>query len=211
MSNCPKCNKKIGAFYFKQNCPYCNANLMYYDFDNRLKEDAALAEKEWGAVSKLTNGIKASSIGSLPAIARLIMFFTPIVALLMPTFKLNNDSINLVSIIKQVIASSSDVFGNKALLLGFIVFVLAVVFTLVNLVVSLFSFTKNGLIRNIIFSVICLLLFAGVGIAASAAGIKICMFGGFYVAIILMIVTIVLHFAVNKKIMGSKEENNETM
>ena len=45
MSNCPKCNKKIGAFYFKQNCPHCNANLMYYDFDNRLKEDAALAEK----------------------------------------------------------------------------------------------------------------------------------------------------------------------
>ena len=26
---------------------------MYYDFDNRLKEDAAFAEKEWSAVEKL--------------------------------------------------------------------------------------------------------------------------------------------------------------
>lgn len=209
MSNCPKCNKKIGAFYFKQNCPYCNANLMYYDFDNRLKEDAALAEKEWSAVEKLISGIKASAIGSLPAIARLIMFFTPVVALLMPTFKIDNETINLISIIKQIIASSSDVFGNKALLLGFAAFAAAIVFALVNLVVSLFSFTKNGLKRNLAVSVIGLIAFAGLGIASISAGLTICTFGGFYVAIILIIASIVLHIAADKKIKGSiKNENN---
>lgn len=209
MSNCPKCNKKIGAFYFKQNCPYCNANLMYYDFDNRLKEDAALAEKEWNAVGKITNGIKASTIGSLPAIARLIILLTPVAALLMPTFRMENEIINLISIIKMVISSASDVFGSKAMLLGFAAFAVAIVFALVNLVVSLFSFTKNGLKRNMVVSIIGLIAFAGVGIAAISAGITLCGFSGFYVAIILMIVSIVLHIAVDKKIKGNiNHENN---
>ncbi|MDE6722644.1 MAG: hypothetical protein K2J55_00425 [Eubacterium sp.] len=203
MSNCPKCNKKIGAFYFKQNCPHCNANLMYYDFDNRLKEDAALAEKEWGAVDKFINGIKASIIGSLPAIARLIMLIAPVVALLMPTFKLNDNAINLISMIKQVIASSSDVFGNTALLLGFVTFAVAIAFALINLVISLFSFTKNGLIRNLVVSIIGLVAFAGVGIAAVSTGLSICILGGFYVAIVLMAVAIALHIAVDKKIKGN--------
>ncbi|MDE5670610.1 MAG: hypothetical protein K2I14_03995 [Eubacterium sp.] len=199
MSNCPKCNKKIGPFYFKQNCPHCKANLMYYDFDNRLKEDAALAEKEWNAVGKIADGIKASSIGSLPAIARLIMFIAPVVALLMPTFKMNGNTINLISMIKQVMASASDVFGNKAMLFALVTFAVAIVFALVNLVVSLFSFTKNGLIRNIIFTVIGVIAFAGVAIVAAEAGAAIILFGGFYVAVALMLVQVSLHRAVNKK------------
>lgn len=199
MSNCPKCNKKIGAFYFKQNCPHCNANLMYYDFDNRLKQDAEKAEQEWNAVENVINGIKNSAIGSLPAIARLIMFIAPIVALLMPTFKMNGTNINLVSIIKQVISSSADVFGNTAMLFAFITFAVAIAFALINLVLSLFSFTKNGLIRNIIFTIIGVIAFAGVAIVAAEAGAAIILFGGFYVAVALMLVQIPLHRAVNKK------------
>lgn len=199
MSNCPKCNKKIGAFYFKQNCPHCNANLMYYDFDNRLKQDAEKAEMEWNAVQNFGNGIKNSAIGSLPAIARLIMFIAPVVALLMPTFKMNGTNINLVSIIKQVITSSSDVFGNTAMLFAFITFAVAIAFALINLVISLFSFTKNGLIRNIIFTIIGVIAFAGVAIVAAEAGAAIILFGGFYVAAALMLVQIPLHRAVNKK------------
>ena len=199
MSNCPKCNKKLSPFYFKQTCPHCNANLMYYDFENRLKEDAAKAEQEWNAVENFGNGIKNSAIGSLPAIARLIMFVAPVVALLMPTFKVNENTVNLISIIKQIIASSSDVFGNKAMLLCFVAFVVAVLFALVNLVFSLLSFTKNGLVRNVAISAIGLVAFVGVGVAASVVGAEICLFGGFYVSVVLMAVAIALHFAVNKK------------
>ena len=199
MSNCPKCNKKIGPFYFKQNCPHCNANLMYYDFDNRLKEDAAKAEKEWNAVENVINGIKQSAIGSLPAIARLIMFVAPVVALLMPTFKMNGTNISFVSIMKQVISSSSDVFGNKAMLFAFVTFAVAIAFALINLVISLFSFTKNGLIRNIIFTIIGVIAFAGVAVVAAESGAAIILFGGFYVAAVLMLVQVSLHRAVNKK------------
>ena len=143
MSNCPKCNKKIGPFYFKQNCPHCNANLMYYDFDNRLKEDAALAEKEWGAVENVINGIKVSTIGSLPAIARLIMFIAPVVALLMPTFKFDVMELSIISTIRWISSTSGGLFMNKWFLLCLAGFAVAIVFALVNLVFSLFSFTKN--------------------------------------------------------------------
>lgn len=208
MSNCPKCNKKIGAFYFKQNCPHCNANLMYYDFDNRLKEDAALAEKEWGAVGKFINGIKMSTIGSLPAIARLIMFIAPVVALLMPTFKFDIMELSIISTIQWIGGTSGGLFMNKWFLLCLAGFVVAIAFALVNLVFSLFSFTKNGLVRNLVVSIIGLVAFVGVGIAAAVEGVTLCMFGGFYVASVLMIVAIVLHIAVDKKIKGNNENEN---
>ena len=173
---------------------------MYYDFDNRLKEDAALAEKEWSAVGRVTDGIKHSVIGSPAAIIRLVMFLLPVVALLMPAFKLNGSNVNLVSIIKQVISSSSEVFGNTASLLVFVTFAAAIAFALVNLVISLFSFTKYGLTRNIIFTIIGVIVFAGVGIAAAESGATIILLGGFWVAVVLMLVQIPLHRAVNKRI-----------
>ena len=127
------------------------------------------------------------------------MFIAPVVALLMPTFKMNGTNINLVTIIKQVISSSADVFGNKAMLFAFVTFAVAIVFALINLVISLFSFTKNGLMRNIIFTVIGVIALAGVAIVAAEAGAAIILFGGFYVAVVLMLIQVSLHRAVNKK------------
>lgn len=205
MSKCPKCNKKIGAFYFKQNCPYCNANLMYYDFENRLNEDAALAEKEWDVVQKIIDGIKASTTGSFMPILRMVSFFLPVVALLMPTFNYNGSNVNLISIIKSIISSAGDVFGEKALMLCFISMAVAILFALVNLIVSLFSYTKNGLVRNVVFSSIGFLAFVGCSVAAAVSGASICNLGGFYVAALLMIATIALHIAVNNKVKNKNE------
>lgn len=195
MSNCPKCNKKIGAFYFKQNCPHCNANLMYYDFDNRLKEDAALAEKEWDAVEKLTDGIKSSSIGSFAAIARMVSFFLPVVALLLPSFNVNGN-VTLISIIKQIVSNAGEVLSNPSLMLCFAAMAAAVVFALLNLVVSLFSYTKKGFKRNLIFSIIGIVVFAGLGIAVVVTGGGILY--GFIIAVALQVLTAVLHFTVKK-------------
>lgn len=195
MSNCPKCNKKIGAFYFKQNCPHCNANLMYYDFDNRLKADAALAEKEWSAVEKVTGGIKSSSVGSLMAVLRLISFFLPVAALLLPSFSVNGN-VTLISVIKQVTSNAGAVFADTSLLLCFAAIASAIVFALVNLVVSLFSYTKNGFKRNLVFSVAGFVIFAGLGIAVIVTGGGILY--GFIVAAALQLLTVVLHFVVKK-------------
>ncbi len=126
------------------------------------------------------------------------MFFAPVVALLMPTFKMNGNTINLISMIKQVMASASDVFGNKAMLFALVTFAVAIVFALVNLVVSLFSFTKNGFARNNVVSIIGLVAFECVGIVSASAGVTLGV--GFYVSAVLMIVTDVLHAAVSKKL-----------
>ncbi len=46
-NKCPKCQKKIKFTYIKQDCPHCGADLLYYDMENRLEQDAVQAEKEF--------------------------------------------------------------------------------------------------------------------------------------------------------------------
>lgn len=196
-NRCPKCNAKLKTFYFKPNCPHCNANLMYYDFDSRLKADAALADKEWGFIENLLDGIKQSAIGSLIAILRLISFVLPILALLMPVFKLDSQNVSLISLIKTIIADSEAVFGNTAMFLCLAVFASVVVFALLSAIISLFSFTKNGFKRNLIFSVIAITVFAILSIVAIANGCSIS-YGAFAV-VILQIITVILHFAQRDK------------
>lgn len=57
MSKCPKCKEKLSIFYFKTICPKCGCNLMYYDMDNRLEEDAKRAEQEWERLEKLIDKV----------------------------------------------------------------------------------------------------------------------------------------------------------
>ena len=118
MSNkCPKCGAKLSPFYLKPNCPSCGVNIVQYGFDERLESDKIRAEKEWERFDNFLNGLKKSSIGSPIAIVRLISFFLPIVALLIPVYKVNGAGINLISIIKSIISDSASVFQNKAILL----------------------------------------------------------------------------------------------
>lgn len=197
MNNCPKCNEKLSPFYFKQTCPKCGANLMYYGFEERLTADAAQADKEWGFVERVLDGIKQSSIGSITAVLRLISFFLPVLALLMPVFKADNQNVSLISLIKGIIADSSSVLGNTAMLLCLAAFASAVVFALLSAIISLFSFTKNGFKRNVIFSVLDITAFAVISIAAIANGCAVSY--GVFAVVILKFITVILHFALRDK------------
>lgn len=193
MNKCPKCSAKLKTFNFKTNCPQCGANIMHYDYDKRLAEDAAKAEEEWDFIDNLLNGIKQSSIGSAIAIIRLISFVLPIVALLMPIFKINNQNIGLISLIKNIISDSDAVFGSTENIICLITFVSVIIFSLLSAIISLFSFTKNGFKRNLIFSVIAITVFGILSITAIANGFSIA-YGAFAV-VILQIITVILHFA----------------
>lgn len=46
-NKCPKCGAKLSIFYLKPVCPECKCDLMYYDMENRLEEDAKKAEAEF--------------------------------------------------------------------------------------------------------------------------------------------------------------------
>jgi len=202
MSNkCPKCGAKLSPFYLKPNCPSCGVNIVQYGFDERLESDKIRAEKEWERVDNFLNGLKMSSIGSPIAIVRLISFFLPIVALLIPVYKVNDAGINLISIIKSIISDSASVFQNKAMLLCFISFAAVILTSLVCAVISLFSYTKNGYKRNIILSVIQICTFIVLSIAAVINGASI--FAGAAAVILLQILTLYLH----KKYKENIEEN----
>ena len=192
MSNkCPKCGAKLSPFYLKPNCPSCGVNIVQYGFDERLESDKIRAEKEWERFDNFLNGLKMSSIGSPIAIVRLISFFLPIVALLIPVYKVNGAGINLISIIKSIISDSSSVFQNKAMLLCFISFAAVILTSLVCAVISLFSYTKNGYKRNIILSGIQICTFIALGTAAVINGASI--FAGAAAVILLQILTLYLH------------------
>lgn len=192
MSNkCPKCGAKLSPFYLKPNCPSCGVNIVQYGFDERLESDKIRAEKEWERFDNFLNGLKMSSIGSPIAIIRLISFFLPIVALLIPVYKVNGAGINLISIIKSIISDSSSVFQNKAMLLCFISFAAVILTSLVCAVISLFSYTKNGYKRNIISSGIQICIFIALSTAAVINGASI--FAGAAAVILLQILTLYLH------------------
>ena len=192
MSNkCPKCGAKLSPFYLKPNCPSCGVNIVQYGFVERLESDKIRAEKEWERFDNFLNGLKMSSIGSPIAIIRLISFFLPIVALLIPVYKVNGAGINLISIIKSIISDSSSVFQNKAMLLCFISFAAVILTSLVCAVISLFSYTKNGYKRNIILSGIQICTFIALSTAAVINGASI--FAGAAAVILLQILTLYLH------------------
>ena len=206
MSNkCPKCGAKLSPFYLKPNCPSCGVNIVQYGFDERLESDKIRAEKEWELFDNFLNGLKMSSIGSPIAIIRLISFFLPIVALLIPVYKVNGAGINLISIIKSIISDSASVFQNKAMLLCFISFAAVILTSLVCAVISLFSYTKNGYKRNIILSGIQICTFIALSTAAVINGASI--FAGAVAVILLQILTLYLHKKYKKSIEENK--NNE--
>ncbi len=206
MSNkCPKCGAKLSPFYLKPNCPSCGVNIVQYGFDERLESDKIRAEKEWERFDNFLNGLKMSSVGSPIAIVRLISFFLPIVALLIPVYKVNDAGINLISIIKSIISDSASVFQNKAMLLCFISFAAVILTSLVCAVISLFSYTKNGYKRNIILSGIQICIFIALSTAAVINGASI--FAGTAAVILLQILTLYLHKKHKKHLEENK--NNE--
>lgn len=192
MSNkCPKCGAKLSPFYLKPTCPKCQTNIMQYGFEERIENDRIKAEKEWEQFDNFLLGIKKSSIGSLVAIIRLVSFFLPIVALLIPVYKVNTSSVNLISIIKNIISDSSSVFSDTAMLLCFISFASVILLSLLCAIISLFSCTKNGFKRNVIFSALQIIVFVALSVAAFVNGASIHI--GFIAVILLQILTVFLH------------------
>ncbi len=203
MSNCPKCNEKLSPFYFKPTCPKCGANLLYYNLEERLQEDADVAASEWGAVDRLLNGIKASVIGSLPAIIRTVSYFITVALLLVPCYiiqGLPTENISLLTLIKMLISGDiqfGDILSDKTLLLALVSFAAVVLIGLVSLVLSLLSYTKNGYKRNMALTIIDIAVFFVLFMLTFLSGCAINIVGIVLITAS-MILTLVLHKSVDK-------------
>lgn len=53
MNKCPKCGKKLSVFYIKQNCSECGCDLLNYNREASLKDDAERAEAEFAKLEAL--------------------------------------------------------------------------------------------------------------------------------------------------------------
>ena len=54
---CPSCGGKLSLFYLKQTCPHCGVNLLTYNAEARLEQDAQKAAQEvetlWNRLRRL--------------------------------------------------------------------------------------------------------------------------------------------------------------
>lgn len=186
-NTCPKCGKKISPFYMKENCPYCNVNLLYYNLEDNLKADAAQAQKEVDAVNRFLGILKASSIASPVLIVRLVLFFMPLASMCLPMY----NGVSLISLIMGLVNSSMEI-GD--VLMPLISMALVVVLSLPVILSSLFSATKTGLLRNMIFSGINTVVFVVLGVIIGGLG------AGWFVTLAIYILEIIMHILCNKVI-----------
>ena len=184
---CPKCGKKISTFYLKEKCPHCNVNLMYYNMEERLAADEANAKKEVDAVNHFLGILKSSSVASPLLIVRLVLFFTPLASMCMPMY----GDISLISLIIGLINSEMQI-GD--VLMPLVSMALVVVLSLAVIISSLFSVTKTGFLRNMIFSVINTAVFIVLGLIIGGAGI------GWYITLVIYLVEIVMHILCERQI-----------
>lgn len=180
MSNCPKCNEKLSPFYMKQNCPKCNTNLVYYDLDNRLQADHEKAMKEQEVVDRVLNNIKTSAFGGKEQITRFILMFSPLLWMCLPMYsQLNRETfettnISLITLIKSIIATVGNAdngamtfdmwLSDKAYFCILLLIGCIIIFSLADIISSLFSIGKNALKRNMIFHIINFVIFFAVSI-----------------------------------------------
>ncbi|MBQ6065642.1 MAG: zinc ribbon domain-containing protein [Clostridia bacterium] len=88
MASCPKCGAHLRLIDWKQHCPHCGANLVLYDLQERLMQDADIAEVQHYHFQKKIDRLKTAFVGSKPAIARIFTTLLPVGALFLPLAKL---------------------------------------------------------------------------------------------------------------------------
>ena len=88
MANCPKCGEHLRLIDWKQKCPHCGVNLILYDRQERLMQEADVAEVQHYYFQKKIDRLKTAFIGSKPAIARIFTSLLPVGALFLPVWKL---------------------------------------------------------------------------------------------------------------------------
>ncbi len=84
MANCPKCGYKLRMIDVKAECPKCGVNLLYYNQQERLAEDADKAEEEYIKLQPKIDRVKFSLVGTKLSIVRIILIFLPIGMLFLP-------------------------------------------------------------------------------------------------------------------------------
>ncbi len=216
MANCPKCGVKLKPTDWRQHCPSCGANIVVYDLQERLMQDADIAEVQYYYFQKRIDRVKASFVGTKLAIIRIFTSLLPIIPLFLPlirvTFPENvgipGGKITLYSIINNVgdvdvneIFSllSGDMKRDASLFIAAaVMFAVSVVLILVHFILLTLSCSPKGKPRNIIQDVIMLLTSVGAAVCIlimpNAGKLTASLSYGAFIYIFLQIVSAVVDF-----------------
>lgn len=202
---CPKCGTKLSPFYMKQNCPNCDVNLLYYRMDERLASDAKNAEREVNAVKRFLLMLKASTIGDVWHIVRLVTFFLPLATMCLPVYWAGYKNVSLITFIMNIVNHGFDLLSWRLdYMVAVFAIILVIVLSLVEIINSLFSSTKKGYRRDMIFSLINTAVFGLLSTYACKNGAQVR--AGFYLTMLVYVAVFILHYVVAKPKTSNKKK-----
>lgn len=179
MAECPKCKQHLKLTDWRPNCPGCGANIVVYDLQERLMQQADIAEVQYYHFQKKIDRLKTSFIGSKLTIIRIFTSLIPIIALFLPIVKITlnapfepyDGNMGLLDIYNMFDKLNVSVFmslinQSETSTVG-VLFTLSIVFLLLSVVVMLLHFAFNtmsmgakGKIRNYTIDIIFIALVA---------------------------------------------------
>lgn len=218
MANCPKCGKHLRILDWKQHCPYCGANVVVYDLQERLMQDADKAEVQYYHFQKKVDNVKGAFVGSPLAIARIFTSLLPVGPLFLPLIKGSFQSpfepfdgkLNFVDIYSNIDKlgpiTSLLSSGNKSeftFVIAVILFVISLLATVLHFILNTLACSPKGKIRNTIidiiilvttiFSVLAIVLMDNSGCVVATAQI------GAYLYIVAQLINTILDFIILNK------------
>ena len=221
MASCPKCGKNLRLTDWRQHCPQCGANIVVYDLQEKLMQDADIAEVQYYHFQKKIDRLKASFIGTKLAVARIITSILPVGPLFLPLIKaafsppvdFPDGNVNLMTIVNHFGAINLDTVkalpgGNAKtdsvlLVAGTLLFALSAVLTLVHLILLTLACSPKGKARNIVQDVLILVSSVASAVCFAAMGdsgaVKATLAIGAYLYILLQVVNVAVDIAVLKQ------------
>ena len=210
MADCPKCGVHLKLTDWRQHCPHCGANIVVYDLQERLMQQADIAEVQHYHFQKKIDRLKASFIGSKLAIVRIVTSFIPVFALLLPviTAKMNpafsaySGGVSFITIYNGVdtIGQPGFLAADPLLTGSLLLLLLSIVFWLVHFVLLTMACGKRAMARAIVLHALLLLSAFGALALFAADRSSAVLTGkpavGIYLYLVLLIVNAAVDFAV---------------
>lgn len=218
MANCPKCGEHLKMTDWRQKCPHCGVNMVLYDEQERMMQDADIAEVQYYHFQKKIDRLKASFVGTKLAIVRIITSILPIGPIFLPLisgkitepFKPIDGGVGLLDIIDNIdgIGGIGDALkmnqtATSFLLAGMGLFVLSLLATVLHFILLTLACSPKGKARNFaldgiilvttIGAIIAILAMPDGGAVSATVGI------GGYLYLLLQIVNVVIDYMVFKK------------
>lgn len=173
MANCPKCGRHLRIIDWKQHCPDCGANIFVYNQQERLMQEADIAEVQYYHFQKKIDRLKATFVGTKLAIVRIFTSLLPVGAVFLPLIKAKftqpfepyDGGLTILDIVNKI-GSLTDAVpamlsgGSKTagilFAASFLFFALSAVAVILHFLLNMLSCSPKGKPRNTAMDIILL-------------------------------------------------------